>query len=491
MTQDHNLGFAYLRLSAADPDRPAIAAGPMRISHGDLHRITLLMALHMQRLGIGQDSIVAVRSDDLSVLLGAILASALLGNAWIFDIGSLDQFTALRITHRLRTDEKPAPGAHLIDASWTRPPEGTPARPQFPGYRDAEDLFLISRTSGTTGTPKLVGLSHRIVAARVASYGAFFPEPGLRVTGLFPLSAPALIARYLAALFHKAVIVPSSDPDDWLAEGVGLVFGSPSQIGQAMAGRTLPRRLRAVHSSGGKLPDDQVRQLFQSFEQVITGYGSVETNNVLSNHKSMAPDGSIRTRTVLRGAELQIVDETDTPLPPGQEGIVRIRNPWMAPGYIGSPEAEARAFRGGWFYPGDLGLWTTEGEFVVTGRQNDQFNLGGVKLNAMLMDFALVEVPGIREAICFMAPRPGKADRLTAFIAFEPGADQPEVLTQARIALMRLGGKGAVPERFFAIDRIPRNPNGKPDRQACVALLAEAKARRQGLRALASRPEGG
>ena len=479
MSQQHNLGFRFLQLAAAEPDRPAIVAGSVRISHGQMRQIVILMALHMQRLGIGPTSTVALRTDDLTVLLGSILASSLLGNAWIFDADILAEFPALRITHRLRTDERPQAGSQLIDESWTLPPEGFTGPPRFPGYRDAGDVFMISRSSGTTGTPKLVALGHRTVRDRVASYAAFFPEPGIGLAGLFPLHAPAMLARCLAALFHKGRIVASHDPQDWLDEDVGLVFGSPSQLAQVLGDRVLPRKLRMVFSSGGKLSDAQVRHLFRSFEQVVSGYGSTEANNVLSNHKSIGPDGQVTTRTVLRGARLEIVDDADQPVPPGTEGIVRIRNGWLAQGYMGSPEAEAKAFRGGWFYPGDLGMWTKAGEFVVTGRQNDQFNLGGVKLNAMLLDFALVEVPGIDEAICFMVPRPGQPDRLTAFVRFSPGADQPEVLSRARIALLRLGGTGAVPERFFPVDSIPRNANGKPDRKACLTLLETVKRRRR------------
>jgi acyl-coenzyme A synthetase/AMP-(fatty) acid ligase len=438
--------------------------------------------LHMQRLGIGPSSTVALRTDDVSVLLGSILASSLLGSAWVFDADILSEFPALVITHRLRTDERAQTDTHLIDESWTRLPEGFVGPPRFSGYRESGDIFMISRTSGTTGTPKLVGLSHRIVHDRVESYGAFFPEPGIGLAGLFPLFAPAMLARYVAALFHKGKIVVSREPQDWLDEEVGYVFGSPAQLDEVMRDRVLPRKLRMAFSSGGKLVDAQVRHLFRSFEQVVSGYGSTEANNVLSNHKSLNPDGSISTRTVLRGAELETVDDEGRPVPVGTEGVVRIRNSWLAPGYMGSPEAEAQAFRDGWFYPGDLGMWTAEGEFVVTGRRNDQFNLGGVKLNAMLLDFALVEVPGIREAICFMVPRPGKPDRLTAFVSFVPGADQPEVLSRARIALMRLGGTAAVPERFFSVDQIPRNANGKPDRKACLTLLEAVKARNRAAR---------
>ena len=59
MSQQHNLGFRFLQLAAAEPDRPAIVAGSVRISHGQMRQIVILMALHMQRLGIGPTSTVA------------------------------------------------------------------------------------------------------------------------------------------------------------------------------------------------------------------------------------------------------------------------------------------------------------------------------------------------------------------------------------------------------------------------------------------------
>ena len=68
----------------------------------------------------------------------------------------------------------------------------------------------------------------------------------------------------------------------------------------------------------------------------------------------------------------------------------------------------------------------------MTGRRNDQFNLGGVKLNAQLIDFTLINVDGVRDAISFLVPVEGKSDRLTAILCLDPEADVTEVLASRR-----------------------------------------------------------
>ncbi len=109
-------------------------------------------------------------------------------------------------------------------------------------------------------------------------------------------------------------------------------------------------------------------------------------------------------------------------------------------------------------------------------------------LHLDLLDQLLREVEGVTDAISFLAPKAGKPDRLTAFLALVPGADLPRVTSEARIAALRLGGREAVPQRFLVADALPRLADGRPDRDACRALVLAARLKRQ--RKSASEPGG-
>ncbi len=483
MVQDKNVGFAILKAAVERPDLIALRNEHISLTYETLANMAISFALNLSARGLRQGQTLAVRSDDIVIVLASLIASALLGLRWVY--GTRATLGSGRIlvdlfAHTDPADAGLARNATLVDEAWAAPPPSFDRNkpPQFPGYRTPEDIWMIAPTSGTTGTPKLVGLGYRTMSDRLSETGGVFTGPGMGFVGLFTISAFPLQTRLLAALLHKATIVWSLDPDFWVKSDVGFIFGSPAQALKSLEGKVLSRKLPIIQLGGGQISDAMARDLLQSFDEVRNNYGSTETNNLLGNHKTLADDGSIANETVVNpGVEVQTVDENQQPVPVGTEGIVRARNAYLAPGYIDSPEAEAAAFRDGWFYPGDLAIWTREGEFVVTGRQNEQFNLGGTKLNAQLIDFTMMNVAGVRDAISFLMPQDGRPDRLTAFLSVDPGADTTEVLSTAKVELMRLGGMAAVPERFLFADMLPRNANGKADRKACVALVLEARAR--------------
>ncbi|TAG17325.1 MAG: long-chain fatty acid--CoA ligase, partial [Rhodobacterales bacterium] len=315
---------------------------------------------------------------------------------------------------------------------------------------------------------------------RIVANSARLDWRQLRLASLFPVSAPVWLTYAVTALLHGGSVRHGRDAENWFGDGVGFALASPAQ---AMSGlRDIPwkGKVPAIQLSGGPAADPLVRKLLDGFHAVWVGYGSTEGFNALSTIKTLAEDGSLASQTVLAsGAEVQVVDGEDSPLPPGAEGVIRVRNSYLAPGYINAPEATATSFRGGWFYPGDLGIWDAQGQFHVTGRNNDQFNLGGQKVNAQLLDFALLGVPGVKDAITFTLPDVEGTEGLRAFLSLEAGADMPVVLSQARLTLLALGGEAILPKRFLFADSLPRNANGKADRKACVQLVAEGKFRRQ------------
>jgi len=87
---------------------------------------------------------------------------------------------------------------------------------------------------------------------------------------------------------------------------------------------------------------------------------------------------------VTPGVLIEVVDESDNPLPLGKEGLLRIRSPHNIKGYFGNPEETKNAFRDGCFYPGDLGYLTRDGMLVVSGgRHKTRLNLGGAENSAV------------------------------------------------------------------------------------------------------------
>jgi len=482
--QELNVAFALLANAVAWPRQIALNAGELQVSYDQFAGLVVSFALHMRAHGAGRGVTVALASDDQLVVLASLYATGLIGARWmVAPPGEVERRVA-GIGLLLDGGRDPAtrlPGSVAIDESWVTPPPGAPA--PFEGYESPDAVWLILQTSGTTGLPKLVALSHRVVTARNAANADLFPRPGVRITGLAPVNAPMLITRDMAALDRGAEIVAGAEAEEIEALGIDVVFGSPMQVADVMKGRVFARKLPIVYLGGATAHEGLLRHLMASYRDVINAYGATETHNTLHVHYDLDDQGALRRRPEVCGSELQIVDEAGNPLPEGTEGILRIRNDRLALGYLGAPELNRRIFRDGWFYPGDIARRTAEGGLEITGRVNDQFNLGGVKVNAALLDFTMQNVPGVRDAIAFMMPVEGAPDRLTALISVEPGEASSDVIRSLKIAMARLGSAALVPERFYTVARPPRTRTGKPDRDRCVEEIEAVRSAKRNLRA--------
>lgn len=134
----------------------------------------------------------------------------------------------------------------------------------------------------------------------------------------------------------------------------------------------------------------------------------------------------------------------------------------------------------------ELRLWGTAGDLPLTAFERVSAGAdpgaarGADRVPFDLLDQLFRQVEGIADAMSFTLPKPGRPDRLTVFLILSPGADLPQVTSEAKIAALRLGGPGAVPGRFLVAKALPRLADGSPDREACRNRVLAARRRRSG-----------
>jgi acyl-CoA synthetase (AMP-forming)/AMP-acid ligase II len=337
--------------------------------------------------------------------------------------------------------------------------------------------FLYNSTSGTTGTPKLMTLSQRVLCLRAFAAKDDFIARETVFCALFTPSARPYVTRILAALINGATIVHSRNFDLWAATGMNHLYGSVAQVSAFLGGVSFSPKLPLVHVSGSRLPDGLARHLLGSFEQVVDLYASSETNRSFKNIKYLDEAGNLRTRGARLDSEVQVVDENYCPVPAGQIGLIRVRNPYMACGYINAPEAQARSFREGWFYPGDFGAFGPEGELVLSGRSGDVINRGGIKMSALNIDDALREVQGVTDAMCFEYQVPHGPSELIAFIVPDKGMLFSHVAMKLSECLALRLPPDWIPARFVEINAVPRAHDGGAQRFICGALYERYRAK--------------
>jgi acyl-CoA synthetase (AMP-forming)/AMP-acid ligase II len=477
----------FAEAAARHAEFPALVLPQGHLSYRELWRITLTFAQRLQALGVDRHSIVALNTTDPLASVAMLMATALLGCQLVIAGPNLARTKALAPTHFLRTPEMEEGRRRtyaLIDAAWLPPPEaGAGSDPDafdLAGFDpvDPEAPWLAQHTSGTTGTPKYLSLSQRVVLDRTAAIAGDFPAGATTLATLFTCTSRPFQARAIGALLNGCTIVTGTDIAEWRRWGVDYVCASPLQAAQVFRALAPEGKFQRIETSGGRLSDPDARVLFDHFRTVIDIYGASETNKSFATLVTPGPDGTVLRSGRPLDSEVQIIDRAGQPCPVGVVGTVRVRNGYLAPGYIGKPDETARAFRDGWFYPGDIGHWTETGALEILGREDDLMSIGGVKVYATLIDLMISVVPGVEEAICFKNPKAGAAEELLAFVKFAPLVDRGDCVERIRQAITDKFGVMLPIRNIHPIDAVPRNENGKPLREVAQKLvLAEVAAR--------------
>ena len=285
----------------------------------------------------------------------------------------------------LNPEDKPS--NIVVDRLWLMEAEAISEPISAPDLEE-DALARLSMTSGSTGEPKCVGFSFDFVATKafddsVASKhlvrGSFF-GPTVWV------GFNRLLASFAAgATIH---ILPANSPK-YLPKAVDLgleeISGSPVQyVTLLQALGPLAARfwsLKLIRVSGGLLTKKLRNSLFEAFGcNVEVRYSSTETGNVASAVINASSPDYFVGRLALT-AIVEIVDESDNTLGFGERGLVRIKKPAMVTDYLNRSGELSPTLTSDWFYPGDEGSLSAEGELFIFGRAGQVKNFGGVKVD--------------------------------------------------------------------------------------------------------------
>lgn len=339
-------------------------------------------------------------------------------------------------------------------------------------YDSPDSVARIFLTSGTTGVSKGVPVTLRGIIGR--GRHALTHNGSARALCLLGGSTPTQYNGAIASLMtgNPMYLFPKKNLAQLVdRHGVDVITGSPATlaplVSQLVESGLRLEKLRSVRIVGTAAAPSLVRALHKhTAAQVSNLYGATETGGITS---VLCKDTGLESAGYLQvGAELQIVDETGRVLPAGEEGTVRTRTPEIVSGYWKDDEATARHFKDGWFYPGDRGLLRQDGALVLSGRESEILNLGGVKVNPVAMEELIAEWPGVRDAGVFAARGRMGADRTMVCIAAEEGVDTEAI---SRALRERFGGASS-PAGFIRVPEVPRNAMGKVRRNELAQRFA-------------------
>jgi acyl-CoA synthetase (AMP-forming)/AMP-acid ligase II len=161
---------------------------------------------------------------------------------------------------------------------------------------------------------------------------------------------------------------------------------------------------------------------------------------------------------VLPHVVMQMVDENDKPLPPGEAGVIRLRSPGMADGIYGKSVASTGdGFKDGWAYPGDIGAFDTEGLLHLLGRTSDLIIRGGANVHPSEVERVIEECEGVRDVAVVGFTKLPEGEEIAAFVVSSNNLTEAALDAHCRTRL----APDKRPRKYVFIPELPRNVNGK------------------------------
>lgn len=344
----------------------------------------------------------------------------------------------------------------------------------------ADDVALLAFTSGTTGSPKVVPLTHgQLLASIRAAMQAWAWSSADILVHALPLFHQHGLSGVHASLVagSSAAILSRFDPEHLLEtierEHATVLFAVPSihQRLVELAPEALAplRQLRLVTSGSAPLSVELADRLREKTGvQALERYGLTESGLNLSNpYRGERVPGTVGTP--LPGVEVTLRSDSGHLVAAGASGEITLRAPQVFSGYLDDPDATAAAFwPGGWFRTGDLARWDEHGRLMITGRLKELIITGGMNVVPQEVERALERFPGVKAVAVAGIPSERWGEEVAAWVVPTDGAlDAEDIIAFSREHLASY----KCPKRVYFIEELPRNAMGKLSRSSLAETV--------------------
>ena len=479
------------------PDKPALRYRGESVTWAQLSRRSLQLAAGLAERGVTAGDRVALLTLNHPWFVESVLAANSLG---AIAVPLSFRLAPLEIDYILRDC---SPSAIVVDAGLAGLLRAAPsaaeigtvlvvgdpadadslAYEEFLGARGPMELpdvgeespALILYTSGTTGRPKGVLLSHRNLQLQAItciqameifddSDVGFLTAPFFHIAGLGSIVAHILVGGTVV-IHPLGAFDPAAVLDAYEREGATVAFNVPQQWDRICAQPDIGKRdlkLRVISWGAAPASDATLRAMGETFPRAlnVAVFGQTETSPitcVLRGADSLRKLGSVGRP--IPTLQCRIVDDEMNDVPVGEVGEIVYRGPTVTQGYWNKPEETEEAFAGGWFHSGDLVRQDDEGFIWVVDRKKDMIISGGENIYCAELENVIADHPDVLEVAVISRPDERWGQVPIAVVTARPDGK----LTLADLTQF-LSGKLAsfkMPKDLVVVAELPRNAGGK------------------------------
>lgn len=467
------------------PDSVALRMLQGDHTYGELRQVASQVANHFVRLGVAKGDRVLLIGENSLFWVASYLGILRAGLVCVPLPTSLSSqnLTHIRATTRAqvafvqssfaRAHREALDGCHIVtDRDTLASSTGVP--PPWPDV-DPDDLAALMFTSGSTGTPRGVMVSHRNIIANTESIVEYL---GLtehdRTMAVLPFHycfGTSLLHTHLrvgaSLVVDRRFMYPETVLQRLIETACTGFAGVPSHFQillrkSSLRHKTFPH-LRYVQQAGGRLAPAFIDQLREALPRtkVFVMYGQTEATARLSY---LPPDlldakvGSIGKG--IPGVTLRVLDASGEQVPPGDVGEIVAEGQNVARGYWAAPEESSTTFRAGRLHTGDLATVDADGFIYLVDRVKDFVKVGGERVSCLEIESHLLEYADLVEAAVVAIPDDVLGEAVKAFVVTRAPADG-EAKERLRLFCQERLPPRCVPKEIVVLQALPKNGAGK------------------------------
>lgn len=512
----YNLGTCFAEVVEQKGEQPALYYEGRTISFRELNEWSQRLAALLRQRGCGRGDVIAIGHSKRPLSYALMLAALRLGIPYV----NLDVASPLARSLRILETAKPQLLFHdqtghaqlmeqlarnagcervLLDEAGLPEPDETERQAQLQAMLDVDgaSIAYIMFTSGSTGIPKGVAVTHQNVLHFICWGKSRFGISGSdNFANLSPMYFDNSVFDFYVGLFSGAALTPVyrellSSPYELVAfvkkMGCSIWFSVPSLLiylvtMKALSADALPA-LRAIIFGGEGYPKVELKKLFDRFSRqadLVNVYGPTECTCICSAY-TLCPedfndlDGLPTLGRLNPNFDYRILDEEDRDADSGELCLI---GPNVAAGYFNDTErtagafftlTEGRRFMKRMYRTGDL-VREESGRLYFVGRKDNQIKHMGYRIELEEVEHGLVRLPKVNQAAVIYQRTSSAYGKLVGFVAISETVNDKVLLSD----LSRFLPEYMIPSRLIVMEKLPTNQNGKVDRHQLRTILEQS-----------------